>query len=1389
MKIPESEWTLTYYEEYSSIFLDGNGVVEKNISRELIALSNCYGRSSLRACKTYKCLQFLIHLDKEKKLILVATPQASQELALVKWYDQFTELRTILGKDEIERLNDLRKHINLIASSDIQESASYIEQFIEENGLPDMMSDSSFMEVEKEARVLTKTLIDKISSYKSSLFEKFTDFGLDLTANFMLFRVHLLKFLAILPSLDYDIKGKEVKRVLLEALRRLLEDSSKAKILGKKGPEAPIPTWCFSAVFIAYWGARICPTSLLANIVRFLVRFMADRFIAGESIDRSETTLKELLQTRRGFTVDQLGELVVSEKEADIYCDAVLALIRGMSKHVTPGTTNSAGVYQANVSVKVSALCSDFRPQAFDYTYGMVGPRLQKILVESHKAKVFLNVDAEHIHYRDLVFDIYKKVLLTTPELSDYQQTGIVLQGYLRDSYQHLQDILALAKERKLLMPVRLVKGAYWDAETIEGDAHNFPAPQFLNKEETDINFRYLIFSMLEHGEQIQLIIASHNIQDHCWCEVLREKKFPKAPIIEHQCLHMTYEALSIGLSKMNWPVRNYVPVGSLLMGMGYLVRRIMENSSQVGFLTMMRSHKMADTFLPPFEKHRQNRSNQTLVFDPQISKLSSRFINVYPARLYLKDQRDQFFSELKKFEKEGLGQKYSHPYEGEKNVEIFSSSNPDILVGSINYVDLDQAKKIVDIAKDEFENGTWSSTHSFQRAAILLKAANLLLIRRNELASLIIYEAGKSIEEALADVDEAIDFLTFYAREEANLKSDRNSVNPRGVMAVISPWNFPLAIPCGMVSSALVAGNTVILKPAKHTPLIAQKLIDILHEAGVPQNALIHLPGSGATVGKVLVENKDINGVIFTGSKEVGTWIYDQVASRYQVSTLANQKYVVPNRVVTEMGGKNAIVVTADAELDETVAGVLYSAFAHAGQKCSAASRVLVDQGIKDRFVERLEEAVKDIQVGPAFDGSTFVNPLIARQEKERLQKEVKEAIAEANKLGGRAIVDRSQEDLPGYCMGPVVIEMPAKAAKDPNTYACKELFGPVLHLIPVKDLDEAIEIMNCTEYALTAGIFGQSQDDIDYFQARIAAGNVYVNRPNTGARVGIEPFGGFKMSGTGPKAGSRSYVKAFHIFSPMTDIKEKNSSVIEQGPDFTFDMPTVAPDSLEHRVVQFEKVMNDMVGNYENIFRGTHELDKENLISFRDWVLGNLKTFSYGHHGNQYIPGQLSYDDFRMQKGRGVLIAHKKTPSIESLINFLSAMVLGSGIVIVARNREAYATWLTITRKLYRNGFSKSSLKLYFASDILLDKILQSKDIEFFIVDAELGDYEGILDMVFEKIKVISNSREFMTPLFTPFDGLTLGRWDDYLEQFINKRSMAVNTMRHGAPMDISL
>ncbi|MGZ3789747.1 MAG: bifunctional proline dehydrogenase/L-glutamate gamma-semialdehyde dehydrogenase [Bacteriovorax sp.] len=1375
--INQGDWKIFYYKEFSSLFMSDNKELNADVWSALAPYLN-QKSADFRIQLTIRSVPFLVGFFFKAKEIRFFTPKLSQELFLLQ-QNEILDLN-------LEIVRELRKHTEAAASLQVKNFPSVIESLISTQGLPDLFNDKRFVKVEERSQEIIKKLLGRLNEYRPSIFEDVSDFGLGLTAQYALLRIHLLKFLAILPSLDHDKKGVEVKRILIEALSRFLKDNGKAKRLKKKGQERALPTSYTIGIKLFYYIALVFPAAPLASLVRNSVRLMAKRFIAGETIEKADKSLQSLGLTGRDVTLDQLGELVVSEREAEHYKNEVLKLVKGFSLHVKKGEMNSAGINRAHVSIKVSALCSDFKPHAPDYTYNLVAPRLREILIAAKNEDVFINIDAEHYHYRDIVFKIYKRVLLETPELVDYKSTGIVIQAYLRDGADHLKEIIELARERGLTMPVRLVKGAYWDAETVEADAHSFNAPQFLNKEETDIHFRQLIVKIYEAHPHLKLAIASHNFSDHAFAEATKEILFPQIGEIEHQCLHMTYEALSTALAKMKWATRNYVPVGSLLVGMAYLVRRIMENSSQVGVLTIMRSHKKHQTLLSPYAIHKQKKKEGKLSRDLSVSKLEDEFFNVSPLRLYLDNERVWMERALAHFEKNDLGKEYPNSFElkGQWR-EIIASSNPNVLVGKIRFATTDDAESALSTIDNAYNNGQWANSKWPYRTATLVKAAGLMLARRNELSSLIVYEAGKSVAEALADVDEAIDFLNFYARTEAYLQRNSSDLVSRGPTAVISPWNFPLAIPCGMVSSSLVVGNTVILKSAEQTPLVTQQLVDILHEAGVPKNVLIHLPGEGESVGDFLVRDERISTIVFTGSKAVGTYISSVTRKRLYKNKLTEKTY--PVMAITEMGGKNAVIVTTNAELDETVSGILYSAFGHAGQKCSALSRVIVHHSLKDKLIERLKEACSDLKVGESYNFDTTVNPVITKEDQARLRMAVKEAGTEAKNHGGSVVLDRSNENLPGFCVGPVLIELPYERAFDRQSFAQKELFGPVLHIIGFNTLDEAAKLFNSTDYALTGGIFSQSQNDIDYLLTKIESGNIYVNRTITGARVAIEPFGGFKMSGTGPKAGGKHYILSLHqvVESAFEKSQIHPRYPVEEGSDFHFDLARPSRLSIVSRKERTEKFLDQFISNFETYYQGIFGNYKEPLRDYKKWLSKNFSSFMEREHKNRVIPGQLSFNDYHLQTEHAVLVATTDRPELKTLIQIFSCVSTGVGLTVLARNKNAYQWWMSLRDVFYQAGFSKENLDVYHVSEKDLVRALNFSKLSVIIYDGLMSDYHLHIGSHLDEGK--NDLR--MKHILTIADNLKANDFYHQALNFIWVRSLAVNTMRHGAPLDLEL
>jgi RHH-type proline utilization regulon transcriptional repressor/proline dehydrogenase/delta 1-pyrroline-5-carboxylate dehydrogenase len=1345
-------WSVVTYLDYDRYFsLHKKELLDK--LENLKKYAEAKGLKSFRYHLEINTMQFFCGVFIEDKKFYILSKQLSRELTYANAASEF---------DHRQKDDEYFETINKLLNIPVENTPKVIDYLYFVHDLGTYIPDDK---LELETQKLTHQLVGNVNKYRHSFFEKLSDFGLNLTASYELVRIHLLKFLAILPCLDHDKKGTEVRRILIESLERFLEDNQKAREDALKGQRRALSKEYDFLAKITLRLVRFFPAAMVASVIRWTVSLLAKRFIAGRNMNEAKSALTSLKNTNRDATIDQLGELVVSKEEADNYCKRVLKTIKSFDKIYKKGSRNAAGILQAHVSIKVTALAHDFKPMSFDYCYQQIAPRLKEILLTAKEHEVFINIDAEHYHYRNMVLRIYEKVLLETSDLQDFDQTGIVLQGYLRDSYEHLQDILSLAKKRKLVMPIRLVKGAYWDAETIEATAHNFIAPQFLNKEETDLCFRMLIKEILKEKDFLQLTVASHNIQDHCYARALHSERFNDSPEIEHQCLHMTYEALSCGLSKMGWPTRNYIPVGDLLIGMAYLVRRIIENSSQVGVLTIMRSHKKVGQMMSAHELHLKNSD---YVYDDSVSELNGEFRNIYPIRSYL-EQHMQSFSGVYKDVKTELLQEISQKvYVNDHNQRI----------KDVKFNSKDEVISKIEKLHHGFFHSPWKLSLR-NRVSKLLQLADLLLIHRERLTSIIMLEAGKTIDEAIADVDEAIDFINFYVRVEVRNEKVVPNLLPKGLIGVIAPWNFPLAIAVGMSTGALVSGNTVILKPAEQTSLIIDEFLKLAREVGITEDIFDVAFGDG-DIGAVVSDHKLLSGLVFTGSKEVGTMLFKKFNGKTTLKS--NQEIKAQKTIITEMGGKNAIIVTNNCELDETVSGIIYAAYAHAGQKCSACSRVIIDKKIKEAFLKRFIEASNDTFVGSSEILHATINPLISKEDQDRVRNFVKDAVKEAQKYKGKVHLDRSHEKVNNNCVGPAIIELPKTRALNAESFAMKEAFGPVVHIIEYSDLDEAIEIFNSTEYALTGGIFAQSQYDIDHLVPHLLAGNIYINRPNTGARVAIEPFGGFKMSGTGPKAGSAQYVSAFQYYENMKASKFLDYDLDDQR--LINDIPVFSTLSIIHKKEILQNISQAILKSWADILDIFSEDDKNNFKELISYLVALKTDFNETRYYNRNIPGQLSFDYKNQKLKTGLIISHNDHVTAKMLLHITVNLFLGNAVSIIVNNVEASKRYAKLANLLYSNGISITNFQVNYLSSFSTINYLKKYYFDFYLFDTNIENFNDLGNIINE------NDFHYALPKLYFMSNLNdSAQAEEIIDHYIHRRSLAINTMRHGAPMELVL
>ncbi|HEX3314869.1 MAG TPA: L-glutamate gamma-semialdehyde dehydrogenase [Gemmataceae bacterium] len=852
---------------------------------------------------------------------------------------------------------------------------------------------------------------------------------------------------------------------------------------------------------------------------------LARKFIAGTNLDEALATIARLRQRKLAFTVDLLGEASIAENEADRYQGEYLRLVEGLARTVNAWPKVDlidrdpyGDLARVNVSVKLSSLYSQFDPIDPDGTMAIVKDRLRSIFRLARQHAVFVNFDMEQHAYKDLTCRIFRE-LCDEPEFRDWTDVGIAIQAYLRDTEKDVHALADWARRRGTPVWVRLIKGAYWDYETVIAAQENWPVPVFTQKAETDATYERLAEFLLENHRVLRPAFGSHNLRSVAHTMAAAQMLGLPPTSYEIQMLYGMADPVKDALVRLGQRVRVYTPFGQLLPGMAYLVRRLLENTANTSFL------RASFTEHVPEEKLLMNPA---LLLDETPPPTVDRhgFRNEPLTDFSTEAGRRQMQEALADVKKQ-LGRDYpalvdGKPLEAPAWIETANPSHLREIVGRFPKTSADQAKTAIAAASRAFP--MWRDREPSERSTALRKIAASIRERRFELAAWQVYECAKPWREADADIAEAIDFCEYYAQEADRLFTPRN-VNvpgeqnanlyePRGVTIVIAPWNFPLAILCGMTTAALVTGNPVILKPAEQSSIIAAKFMEIL-QAHLPAGVAGFLPGIGEEIGPTLAEHPETALVAFTGSRGVGMILSRQTAELAQGQTHLK-------RLIAELGGKNAILVDDDADLDEAVLGTVTSAFGYAGQKCSACSRVVVLEAIYDVFLNRLIEATKSLKLAPAEDPGCRVGPVIDADAQKRVLAAIDKGkdtarLAYAGDLGFL----RNE----GHYVAPhIFAEVPPT-----SPLAQEEIFGPVLAVLKAKNLDEALSIANGTSYALTGGIFSRSPANIARVKRHFRVGNLYVNRKITGALVDRQPFGGYKLSGIGSKAGGPDYLLQF--------------------------------------------------------------------------------------------------------------------------------------------------------------------------------------------------------------------------------------------------------------------
>jgi RHH-type proline utilization regulon transcriptional repressor/proline dehydrogenase/delta 1-pyrroline-5-carboxylate dehydrogenase len=975
-------------------------------------------------------------------------------------------------------------------------------------------------QVEAETHRLGTEIWNQLSHRRASMFERrwWDDRILSAAMADESLKVQMFRFVDVLPRLKTH---RDVTRHLQEYFLEVKEH---------------LP---FAIEMVRFGIEHLSPDSVLSRALAYNARSnatrMARRFIAGTSVSEVLSAITVLRTQGFAFTLDLLGEAVISEAEAEAYQASYLELIDGLAPIVNAWPENAqtdfdheGAIPRVNVSVKLSALVSHFRPMDVVGTTNAVKERLRPLLRKAREQQAYLHFDMEQYSYKNLTLEIFKQTLMEE-EFRDWSDVGIVVQAYLPDAERDLAGLLEWSRNRGTPVWIRLVKGAYWDYETVVAHSRNWPTPVFQEKWESDDSYERLTKTLLENYTLLRPAFGSHNLRSLSYAVACaRQLQVPEGAF-ELQMLYGMAEEQARVFSESGHRVRIYTPFGELMPGMAYLVRRLLENTSNDSFLRQSYDEnvKIEDLLMKPADVAQKTARKKPFPLP--------EFVNEAVADFSREEVRDAMLAALETVGDE-LGEEYPIVIGGKaihaRPMMISRNpSNKKQVVGRVAAGNVDDAVLAIDTARRAFS--AWSRTEVQYRSEYLELMANEMRQRRFELAAWQVIECGKPWAEADGDICEAIDFCRYYAQQMRGLdtpqqmdlpgEENRYFYRARGVVVVIAPWNFPLAILAGMTAAALVTGNTVVMKPAEQSSVVAMKFLEIIQSSGIPDGVVSFLPGVGEEIGPELVGSPNVDCIAFTGSRPVGLAINEQAAA-------SHISQVGVKHVIAEMGGKNAIIVDSDADLDEAVLGVSQSAFGYAGQKCSACSRVIVLEDAYDEFLARLIEAAKSLKVGPAEDPATDIGPVIDEDSANRIQKFI-----EIGETEGRLVLGGVNPELAakGYYVGPHIFVDVLPDAK----IAQQEIFGPVLVVFKAKDMTEALAIANGTDYALTGGCYSRSPANLKRVRQEFAVGNLYLNRPITGALVGRQPFGGFKLSGIGSKAGGPDYLKHFLIPINVTE------------------------------------------------------------------------------------------------------------------------------------------------------------------------------------------------------------------------------------------------------------
>ncbi|WP_133127359.1 bifunctional proline dehydrogenase/L-glutamate gamma-semialdehyde dehydrogenase PutA [Legionella nagasakiensis] len=861
--------------------------------------------------------------------------------------------------------------------------------------------------------------------------------------------------------------------------------------------------------------------TVIRKAVDKAMRIMSKQFVMGRTIKEALTRAKKKEAYGYRYSYDMLGEAALTAIDAERYYDAYSKAIHAIGSQ----TATRGNVYSnPGISIKLSALYPRYQESQSEQVIEELTPRLLALAQLAKKFNIALTVDAEESERLDLSLDVIERAF-NDPSLDGWNGFGMAVQSYQKRAFYLLDWIAALARSKKRRVMVRLIKGAYWDSEIKKTQMQGLQDyPVFTRKPFTDVSFQACAKKLLTMTDAIYPQFATHN----AYSVALILNLVGDYRDFEFQCLHgmgtELYDQI-VPVNRYGIPCRIYAPVGSHEDLLPYLVRRLLENGANSSFVNRIVDDKAPISHLveDPVSKAKQllSKMNQNIPLPASIflpERKNSTGIDL-TNRKYIADLQQQF-AKMDLTHWQAAPILAGRMKENSEACDVMSPQHTGRKIGQVIYATNQDIDWALTKAVETFSQ--WSTTTVEVRCELIETFAGLLEENKATILALAMLEAGKTWNDSIAELREAVDFCHYYTAKAKQMMTkpirlqgytgelNELSLHPRGVILCISPWNFPLAIFTGQVVAALVTGNCVIAKPAEQTSLIAHFAVQLMIKAGISPGVIQLLPGRGESVGAALVADKRIKGVIFTGSTQTAAHINKTLATR--------GGEIIP--LIAETGGQNAMIVDSSALLEQVIMDVLTSAFGSAGQRCSALRVIYVQEDVYPRFVELLKGAMAELCIGDPQWLTTDIGPVIDKEALFVLKKHV-ETMKKDYEIIYQCKLSEDCEQ--GYFMPPTAIAIDNMNALE------KEVFGPVLHVIRFKHkaLDEVIAQVNNTGYGLTLGIHSRINQTVEYIRQRIHAGNCYVNRNMIGAVVGLQPFGGEGLSGTGPKAGGPHYLQ----------------------------------------------------------------------------------------------------------------------------------------------------------------------------------------------------------------------------------------------------------------------